>query len=165
MSLGDGRYCCQRCHEKPGKHGSGCERVLYNVVNQASDVSMEKRVDPCRGEHSWQLARYGTMDIELHVNVKLPIPTFLIPLTLVRWVVPKLVRLVYPYLLLLNERFERTPFAERVRNDRQGYYRDVARTLDTDHRPYNISGKPTFVSSYCYPCGSHRPSAVPAGTD
>ena len=58
-----------------------------------------------------------------------PIPTFLIPLMFVRWLVPKLFRMLYPYFLLLNERFESTPFAERVNADTHGFYAAVANTV------------------------------------
>ena len=72
--------------------------------------------------------------MDLHISMKLPIPTFLIPLALCRWVIVKLVRLVYPYLLYLNETFAHTTFAQRVADDADGFYRRVADSLNDEAR-------------------------------
>ena len=55
----------------------------------------------------------------LAVTIKFPIPTWLIPLAFVRWVAVKIIKLYYPYLVLLNERFDETPFAQRVEADKE----------------------------------------------
>ena len=98
LSLGGGRYCCARCRDRPGKHSSSCERCRSDGSTPAE----------------WALATQGSVDLETHLRLILPIPRWLIPTSLVKWVVPKLVRLIYPLLLLLNERFPSTPFAARV---------------------------------------------------
>eukprot|EP00966_Prymnesium_polylepis_P257724 5953942-Prymnesium_polylepis.1 len=61
LSLGGGRYCCQRCHEKgSGKHGSSCERVRYcEPVANGGDGG-----EVASTEHAWQIAKYGTVDLE-----------------------------------------------------------------------------------------------------
>jgi len=130
LSAGGGRYCCQRCHEKPGKHGSGCERRSHATAETAA----------------WALAMHGSIDLELTISLKLPIPTFLIPLAFVRWVIIKLIRLVYPYLLALNERFDSTPFAQRVEADADGFYARLRATLTAPERPcQHACGVPRFV--------------------
>ena len=63
--------------------------------------------------------------MEIYLSLKPPIPTWLIPLAFCRWVLKHLIRLVYPYFLLLNEQFETTPFAERVAADARGIYRAI----------------------------------------
>ena len=65
------------------------------------------------------------------------VPTFLIPLSFARWVMVKLVRLVYPYLLTLNERFHQTPFSARVQEDAHGFYRRCAAAFAERSRPCN----------------------------
>ena len=126
LSAGSGRFCCHKCEHNPGKHASGCEMVKF---------------DEGGGAHAWQLPAYGTLELELYVNVQLPIPTFLIPLALVRWIFPRLVRLVYPVLLLLNERFVALPFSQRVREDKDGFYKLVADALKAPERPCNARGR------------------------
>ena len=98
---------------------------------------------------TWSLAEHGCVDLDLVISVKLPIPTFLIPLALCRWILRGLISLVYPYLLLLNETFARTPFAQRVMRDKDGFYKAVSRALNEDGRtPY-----------YCVPCSPKTGSA------
>lgn len=78
LSVGNGTHCCQKCHDKgSGKHHhSGfCERL------------------PVSGPPpEWSLPLHGCVDFELFISMKIPIPTFLIPLTFARWVMVKLVR-------------------------------------------------------------------------
>ena len=64
-------------------------------------------------------------------------PPSLIPLSFARWVMVKLVRLVYPYLLTLNERFHQTPFSARVQEDAHGFYRRCAAAFAERSRPCN----------------------------
>ena len=99
------------------------------------------KFDEGGGAHAWQLPAYGTLELELYVNVQLPIPTFLIPLALARWIFPRLVRLVSPVRLLLNERFVALPFSQRVREDKDGFYKLVADALKAPERPCNARGR------------------------
>lgn len=126
LSNGGGTHCCARCAERPGKHGKLCQRRSVE----------EGRV---RGEPppEWELPTHGTVDFDLYINLKIPIPTFLIPLAFARWVMVKLTNLVYPYLLTLNERFHDTPFSARVRDDEHGFYRRCGEAFTDPHRPHN----------------------------
>lgn len=137
LSAGGGLYCCHKCQSHPGKHAASCERAPFGDAANGG------------GAGEWQLPQYGTLDLEVMVNVKLPIPTFLIPLTLLRWLLPKLIRLVYPVLLLLNERFASTPFSQRVADDAAGFYKSIADTLNAPGRLYAARrrrpGEPVFV--------------------
>ena len=92
-----------------------------------------------RGEPppEWELPTHGTVDFDLYINLKIPIPTLLIPLAFARWVMVKLTNLVYPYLLTLNERFHDTPFSARVRDDEHGFYRRCGEAFTDPHRPHN----------------------------
>ena len=82
--------------------------------------------------------------LELIISLKLPIPTFLIPLAFVRWVFTKLVKLVYPKLIELNERFDELPFADRYRKDADGFYARLKETINTKWRPYQSREGPRF---------------------
>ena len=176
LSVGGGRYCCQRCQDrgKPGKYDGFCEHVPAaeedgDGANGGGGAgggaraggggggggSKEKDPTPreaaamaaamaAAAERRWCLPTHGTVDLELCVNVKLPIPTFLIPLFFLRWLVPKLLRVIYPLLLLLNERFERTPFAPRVAADGHGFYKAVADTINAPGRRC-AAREPRFV--------------------
>lgn len=134
LSQGGGRYCCQRCCQHPGKHSKNCGRHVMEM-------------DP---PPEWALAEHGTVDIEMVLNVKLPIPTFLIPLAFCRWIIKGLVRLLYPHLLSLNECFSSTPFAERVAADARGFYRAVAATVGDLGRlsAREGEGRPRFELGY-----------------
>ena len=151
LSVGNGLYCCHKCKEKPGKHGSSCEKC---DVGRAA------------GPPRWNLPSHGTVDIELCISLKLPIPTWMIPLAFIRWVLIKLVKLVYPYLLALNERFSATPFAQRVLDDEQGFYAALRRTLSSPGRPWSRSRQPAdpsfvFAPAFCPPCD--QPQRVDGG--
>ena len=133
LSSGGGKYCCHKCHEKPNKHAAGCQRCEVAGV-------------PPGGGPEWALATHGTVDVEVTIQIKLPIPTWLIPLSFLRWVLIKVIKLFYPYLIALNERFTSTPFAERVRDDADGFYARLRSTLTAPHRPWRAtSGGPDFV--------------------
>ena len=55
----------------------------------------------------------GSLNMDLHLRLVLPIPRWLIPNPLLRWAVPKLIELIYPLFLQLNEKFDASPFATR----------------------------------------------------
>lgn len=136
LSSGGGCYCCHKCREKPGKHAPGCERCeVQSADGDGGGMG---------GGPAWALARYGCVDLELTITLKLPIPTFLIPLALVRWVCIKLIKLVYPYLLALNERFRSTPFAARMEADADGFYAKLRKTLTAPGRAGCGSAGATF---------------------
>ena len=61
--------------------------------------------------------------------MKLPIPRWLIPLPLVRWALTKIVTLIYPLFIILNECFDSTPFAQCVQDDEHSFYSAVARSV------------------------------------
>lgn len=69
----------------------------------------------------------------LHVQVigtvSLPVPRWLVPTSLVRWFVPKLVGLALPFLARLNERYERSALQARVLADADGFYAALRRRL------------------------------------
>ena len=149
LSIGHGLYCCQKCHEKPGKHGPACQKC---------------EVGGTGGAPSWSLPVHGTVDLELAISLKLPIPTFLIPLAFIRWVLIKLVKLVYPYLLALNERFIDTPFAQRVADDTDGFYDRLRATLNAPQRPWNRNRKPDEPRFFAHVAtAGAAPRAAPAG--
>ena len=128
LSTGLGTHCCSRCQEKPGKHSALCEKRA--VTGPAPP---------------WAIAKHGTVDIDLGVTVKLPIPTWLIPLSFARWVLVKLVRANYPYLLTLNELFEQTPFRQRVEEDKVGFYARCKTAFDDATRKFRKEGRPSFL--------------------
>ena len=90
--------------------------------------------------HAWARALHGCVDLELTISIKLPIPTWLLPLAFVRWVLVKLIKVFYPYLLLVNERFGTTPFAPRVQEDAHGFYARLRSTLRDAARPWRKQG-------------------------
>ena len=94
LSVGGGLHCCKRCQGHPGKHGTACERVEH-ADSTGTDAMACK---PC---HTWSVAAHGTVDLDMTLKLKLPIPTFLIPLALVRWLMPRLVRVRTPHPLAL----------------------------------------------------------------
>lgn len=146
LGAGDGHYCCHRCREQPGRHAKGCER----------------RAVATGPAPAWSLAEHGCVDVEIGLSLQLPIPTFLIPLAICRWVIKALVRLVYPRLLALNEQFGSTPFAQRVAADAAGFYRSVREALSEPTRPHVVEqkrgGGPRFlfrgVPALCQPCAA-----------
>jgi len=126
LSLGGGLYCCCSCQDKPGKHAASCEKCVVG----------ESALPP-----EWALPQHGTIDIDVFLHLKLPVPTFLIPLTLIRWVVPRLVQVFYPRLIQLNELFGRTTFAKRVVEDSSGFYRAVTAQMNDPTRSYLQPGR------------------------
>lgn len=120
LSAGSGLHCCRRCQDHPGKHSAQCER--------------RRTADGPPPE--WSLACHGTVDVDMHVHLRLPIPTFLIPLPLIRWLVPRLVRAFYPHLIALNEQFASTAFASRVEADSTGFYQTFLSALHRRDRPH-----------------------------
>ena len=85
------------------------------------------------------------MDLEISITLKLPIPTWMIPLAFLRWVLVKVIKLYYPYLLALNERFYSTPFAQRVKDDVDGFYERLRRTIKSPTRPWHRKADAEFV--------------------
>ena len=128
LSNGAGTHCCARCAEKPGKHAKLCQRRSMEELRGRSCAPPPPE---------WELPTHGTVDFDLYINLKLPIPTFLIPLSFARWVMVKLTNLVYPYLLTLNERFHETPFSERVKADAHGFYKRCSDAFSDPSRPHN----------------------------
>ena len=124
-----GLYCCGKCREKPCKHGSSCERCEFSSA----------------ASHKWDLATHGCVDLEISITLKLPIPTWMIPLAFLRWVLVKVIKLYYPYLLALNERFYSTPFAQRVKDDVDGFYERLRRTIKSPTRPWHRKADAEFV--------------------
>jgi hypothetical protein len=122
LSVGGGTHCCEKCKEHPCKYSARCEKL-----------------DSSGPPPKWARAVHGCVDLELTISLKLPIPTFLIPLAFVRWVLVKLVKLIYPYLIALNERFGTTPFAERVAADADGFYARLRSTTLDAQRPHRTA--------------------------
>ena len=110
----DGLHCCGLCRVSKGRrHGPLCERRSFDAA----------------APRAWQRTELGALDIDMYVRGVLPIPRWLIPHALVRWVVPRLASAVYPLFLLLSGLFAPSPFGERVRADRYGLYAAVARRV------------------------------------
>ena len=136
LSSGRGTHCCGRCAERPGRHSAGCEQ------RRTSEPPPE-----------WALAEHGTVDLDVYISIQLPVPTFLIPLIFVRWVVSGVISLVYPYLLKLNERFGATPFARRVDEDAQGFYASVAAALNDPTRPHHVDVRRSHTPAFSFNVG------------
>ena len=133
LSIGGGLYCCLKCKEKGPKHAA----PAYCQKREFPDENIK-----------WSLAEHGCIDVELAVTIKFPIPTWLIPLAFVRWVAVKIIKLYYPYLVLLNERFDETPFAQRVEADKDGFYARLGQQLKDAKRSFartRENGDPAFV--------------------
>lgn len=68
--------------------------------------------------------------MEAVCRVKLPVPRWLLPPPLIRWLVPKLISKVFwPKLVAIAHDFDASPFGERFREDRFGFYRACAARL------------------------------------
>jgi len=115
LSLGGGTHCCHRCAHHPGRHGPRCTRLPHDTTPASQ----------------WETAQHGCVDVEGYFRVKLPIPRWLIPNSLLRWAVPKLCRLIYPIFLHLNESYDSFPFAKRVEEDERGFYRSIRDRLSS----------------------------------
>ena len=99
-------YCCDACRDGIGRHGTCCTAWLAGV---------------------------GAFDATVCCEVKIPVPKWLLPPPLIRWLVPKLVsRIFWPLLLRTAHTFDDSVFGERFRADarvlRGGRAADHART-------------------------------------
>ena len=67
--------------------------------------------------------------------IDLPIPRWLIPSALVRWVVPKFVKAIWPVLLRHSHDFEASAYAERVAADATGFYAAIGDRIEIGPEP------------------------------
>lgn len=68
----------------------------------------------------------GRTDCTIYMKTRIPIPSWLVPPPLVRWVTPKVFRRIMP--LLASEKVKE-PFRQRVREDRRGFYHVLKQQL------------------------------------
>ncbi|KAL1499122.1 hypothetical protein AB1Y20_013634 [Prymnesium parvum] len=139
LSVGEGLYCCERCAQRPGAHSHGCERIDAEA----------------RGVQ-WAIAQHRAVHWESTIRLELPIPRWLIPTPLVRWAVAKMLDIIYPIILDLNERFDESVFAARVRDDVDGFYASLHPVLLAFSR---LSSRADAATP---PPARPRPAASPA---
>ena len=75
----------------------------------------------------WAIPPHGYADINIKLRVVLPIPRWLIPNALVKWVVPRLMRKNFPAFAQLGYGFESSVFAARLRDEPDSVF---GRTLE-----------------------------------
>ena len=110
----ESEYCCYVCKGGRGKHSELlCEGGVYDAASPAP----------------WSLPVHGCIYLETYVRLKPPIPSWMIPRWLLRCAIPKLITLIYPLFLMLNERLDSLPFGARVRADAQGFYRALGERI------------------------------------
>lgn len=71
----------------------------------------------------------GRVDVTIYMKTRIPIPNWLIPPSLVRWVTPKIFRRVLP---LLTSEKTKAPFRQRVLDDTRGFYSVLRQQLGMD---------------------------------
>ncbi len=135
LSAGGGTHCCKACRKSSGgKHDASCQRVEYD-----EKTSLE-----------WALPNHGSVDVELALVLHPPIPTWMIPMALVRWLLSVLTRLLVPLLMLLNEDWDESIYAKRVAADASGWYAAAAAQVSgarSDEDAPGADGKPRFALS------------------
>merc|ERR1712176_455634 len=101
-----GAYCCRKCRDNGANvHGLACQLICFDTS----------------GEPEWMRAQHGNCSIDISAKMVLGFPRWLVPLSLIQWVFPTLLKLAYPLFARLC-RFDDTPFHERVREDRTCFY-------------------------------------------
>jgi len=86
------------------------------------------QVDGC----AWVVApsaEEGKVDVTIFMKTRIPIPHWLVPPALVRWVTPKVFRRILP---LLTADKNKEPFRARVAADDRGWYTTVKKQLGLD---------------------------------
>ena len=102
-------YCCAACRDGKRYHEASCQRYKYNAAAPTP----------------WEAPRCGLLDAELFATICLPVPRWLIPNALIRWALPQILRKNYGYFFKLNDQFDNSQFAQRVREDSHGFYRGL----------------------------------------
>ena len=134
--LATGGYCCERCRSRPCEHGAHCS--------------------------AW-LARCGSLDIDVCCRVKLPVPSWLLPPPLIRWLVPKLAsRVFWPQLVELSATFDESPFGARYRADASGFYRACAARLPLE---LPLDGAADGYATTCHACANTAAAAASLDDD
>ena len=113
---GFANYCCAACRDGKRYHDASCQRYTYNAA----------------APPPWEAPRYGLVDVELFATICLPVPRWLIPNALIRWAIPRILRMNYGYFFKLNDQFDNSQFAQRVREDSHGFYRGLPWELGGD---------------------------------
>mmetsp|Transcript_8906 Transcript_8906/g.24873 ORF Transcript_8906/g.24873 Transcript_8906/m.24873 type:complete len:502 (+) Transcript_8906:127-1632(+) len=68
----------------------------------------------------------GKADVTIYMKTRIPIPNWLVPPSLVRWVTPKVFRRTLP---LLTSEKTKEPFRQRVLEDKHGFYHILKQQL------------------------------------
>jgi len=109
------------------------KRRTRNVL-QGAIICVSPSSSAASGERS-QPFDFGDFDVVSLMRVDLPIPHWLIPAPLVRWIVPQFIKLFWPILLRHAHTFEGSEYAERMVVDEHGFYTSVSQRFNLAYQP------------------------------